>query len=116
MLEIKSCFRKCSDCYLLKNSNKTVCNFNFIGKLDLEVEDVISMETPYYYRNKGQVPVGIQNEQVVCGFYRIHSNDIIDMNECLIQHDSINKTVQTIKKLLQKSQKSITPIPFYTRK
>ena len=72
------------------------------AKLDIEVEDVLSMDTPYHYRNKGQVPVGVQNNQVVCGFYRIHSNDIIDMNECLIQHDSINKTVQTIKKLLTK--------------
>lgn len=75
-----------------------------IGKIDLEVEDIISMENPYHYRNKGQIPVGIKDDKVVTGFYRIHSNDIIDMNECLIQHDSINDIVQETKKLLQKYQ------------
>ena len=73
-----------------------------ISKLDLEVEDIISMENPYYYRNKGQIPVGVKDNQVCTGFYRIHSNDIIDMNECMIQHESINEILQTTKKLIQK--------------
>lgn len=75
-----------------------------IGKIELEVEDVLSMEDPYHYRNKGQVPVGMKDDQVICGFYRIHSNDIIDMNECLIQHPLINEMVQIIKAQLQKYQ------------
>ena len=33
---MRPCFRNCSDCYLLRNRNKTSCNFNFIGKLDRE--------------------------------------------------------------------------------
>ena len=33
---MRPCVRNCSDCYLLENSNKTSCNFNFIGKLDRE--------------------------------------------------------------------------------
>ena len=75
-----------------------------IAKLDIEVEDVISMDEPYHYRNKGQIPVGMMNNEVVTGFYRIHSNDIIDMNECLIQHEFINEILQTTKKLIQKYQ------------
>ena len=31
---MRPCFRNCSDCYLLGNSNKTSCNF--IRKLDRE--------------------------------------------------------------------------------
>ena len=73
-----------------------------IAKLDIQVEDVISMENPYYYRNKGQIPVGVKDNQVCTGFYRIHSNDIIDMNECMIQHESINEILQVTKKLIQK--------------
>jgi 23S rRNA (uracil1939-C5)-methyltransferase len=75
-----------------------------IGKIDLEVEDVLSMEHPFYYRNKGQIPVGVKEGQVICGFYRIHSNDIIDMDECLIQHPLINEMVQIIKAQLQTYQ------------
>lgn len=75
-----------------------------IAKLDIEVKDVLTMDDPYYYRNKGQVPVGVKDGQVLTGFYRIHSNDIIDMNECYIQHESINRTVQKIKMLIQNYQ------------
>lgn len=71
-----------------------------IGKLDLQVEPCLTMEQPSHYRNKGQVPVGVKDNQVICGFYRFHSNDIIDMNACLIQHDAINETVSKIKSLL----------------
>ena len=73
-----------------------------IGKIDLEVEDVLTMENPYNYRNKGQIPVGVKEGQVQTGFYRIHSNDIIDMNECMIQHESINQILQDTKTLIQK--------------
>lgn len=75
-----------------------------IAKLDLKVEEVLTMEEPYYYRNKGQVPTGIKDDQVVCGFYRINSNDIIDMKKCLIQHESINQVVAKMKELLQRYQ------------
>lgn len=106
-----SLYKQCGGCQLQHMSSSAQKAFKRqrvqdcitrIGKLDLQVEDVLSMDHPVHYRNKGQVPVGIKNNEVLTGFYRIHSNDIIDMNECLIQHDSINKTVQVIKKLLQK--------------
>lgn len=73
-----------------------------LAKLDIQVEDVLTMSNPWNYRNKGQIPVGLKDEQVVCGFYRIHSNDIIDMNECHIQHPLINEVMQLCKKLLSK--------------
>ena len=49
-----------------------------IAKLDMKVEDVLGMENPWYYRNKCQIPVGVDQNKVVTGFYRIHSNTIID--------------------------------------
>lgn len=75
-----------------------------IAKLDLQVEDVLTMDEPWNYRNKGQIPVGVKDGQVVCGFYRIHSNDIIDMDECHIQHSLINEIAQLCKQLLTKYQ------------
>lgn len=75
-----------------------------IAKLDLEVLPVIGMETPYFYRNKAQVPVGIVKGQTVSGFYRINSNDIVDMEECCIQSHLINKVYGTIRAHLQEDQ------------
>lgn len=102
--------KQCGGCQLQHMSNNEQKAFKKqrvqdcitrIAKLDLQVEDVISMENPYYYRNKGQIPVGVKDDQVCTGFYRIHSNDIIDMNECMIQHESINEILQSTKKLIQ---------------
>ncbi len=75
-----------------------------IAQIDVEVLDVIGMENPTFYRNKGQIPVGITNKQVVTGFYRINSNTIIDMNSCMIQSKRINEVLVCMKKLLNKYQ------------
>ena len=73
-----------------------------IAKLDIQVQDVLGMEEPYYYRNKGQIPVGMSEQGVVTGFYRINSNTIIDTNACGIQSKMINHVLQVTKELLKK--------------
>lgn len=73
-----------------------------IAHIDLPIEDVLSMEHPYEYRNKAQIPVKQKEEGIVCGFYRINSNDIIDMEHCDIQSERINEVFQFIKAFLQK--------------
>lgn len=106
-----ACAKQCGGCQLTHMSKEAQNDFKKmrvqdcitrIGKLDIQVNDVLSMEDTYHYRNKGQVPVGMKDNEVVCGFYRVHSNDIIDMNECLIQHDSMNEMIQVMKELIQK--------------
>lgn len=73
-----------------------------IGKLDLDVSAMHSMECPDNYRNKGQIPVGEKNGRVITGFYRINSNDIVDMNNCMIQSEKINEVMRGMKELLRK--------------
>lgn len=73
-----------------------------IAKLDIAVEDVLTMKHPSAYRNKGQIPVGFASGHVVCGFYRVHSNTIIDMQTCPIQSDAINNVLQCVRKLFKK--------------
>lgn len=70
-----------------------------VAHLDIPVNEVLSMNTPFYYRNKGQIPVGVHNGEVACGFYRMNSNDIIDMKSCFIQSERINETLTEIRKL-----------------
>ena len=77
-----------------------------IGHIDTPVEDVLTMKDPYHYRNKAQIPIGCRNEQVVTGFYRINSKDIIDMNHCYIQSELINEVMLLVKQLLEKYQNS----------
>lgn len=63
-----------------------------IGR-QIKVDEVIQMGEPYYYRNKLQYPVGINDEgQPVMGVFAERSHRIIPTEECKIQ----NKLAQEI--------------------
>ena len=71
-----------------------------IGHCHVFVNDCMMMDDPWFYRNKVQVPIGLQDNRVIAGFYKEHSNDIIDMDCCYIQNEESNQIVQRIKELL----------------
>ncbi len=73
-----------------------------IARLDLRVNAVKGMETPYFYRNKAQIPFRVQNGAVHSGFYRINSNDIVDMEECCIQSHLINDIYESVCIIMRK--------------
>ena len=51
------------------------------------------METPYFYRNKIQVPFGYDKQhRLVYGFYKIKSHDIVPISKCMIE-DEVHGTV-----------------------
>jgi 23S rRNA m(5)U-1939 methyltransferase (EC 2.1.1.-) len=72
-------------------------NLERIGGLEgIQVEPVIGMETPKRYRNKAQYPVGPGKNGPIAGFFAPHSHEIIECEECAIQHpvsDMAKKTV-----------------------
>lgn len=99
----------CGGCQLQHMSLEHQCFFkkqqveeamHRIAHIDTLVEDVITMETPYHYRNKSQIPIGLKQGEVVTGFYRINSNDIIDMQTCHIQSQRINEVLACVRSLL----------------
>ncbi len=65
-----------------------------VGKItDYEMAPIIGMETPYFYRNKAQFPVGKNKDgQIVTGFYAGRTHSIIDTEKCYIQHP-LNETL-----------------------
>ena len=63
--------------------------------------DILGMDDPYYYRNKGQFPVGTdRNGKTVCGFYTVHSHDIIDTDSCLLQHGITDRLMEAVRKYM----------------
>ncbi|MBW8382034.1 MAG: TRAM domain-containing protein, partial [Youngiibacter sp.] len=54
------------------------------GVKDPIVRDTIGMVNPFRYRNKVQLPVGLENGKIVSGFYAKRSHRIIDMECCII--------------------------------
>lgn len=69
-----------------------------IAKIEMAVYPVKGMERPYFYRNKAQIPFRMIDGMLHSGFYRINSNEIVDMEECRIQSPLINQIYQDIKK------------------
>ncbi len=72
-----------------------------IGHCHVEVSPCLMMEEPWFYRNKVQVPVGLQDHHIVTGFYKQHSNDIVPMDICYIQNEEPNHLVQRVRELLE---------------
>ena len=60
------------------------------------VNDIVSDDNPYYYRNKVQIPVRDHK----FGFYRKYSNDIVEFDDCLIESKLANEIFKDLKKVL----------------
>ncbi|MFF2885573.1 23S rRNA (uracil(1939)-C(5))-methyltransferase RlmD [Paenibacillus sp. NPDC057967] len=86
-------------------------NLTRIGKLSVAgerdaqdgviVHPTIGMDDPWRYRNKAAVPVGAagENGELVAGFYARGTHRIIDMDDCLIQHEHNDEVVRVVKKV-----------------
>lgn len=104
-------FKQCGGCQLQHMSVKEQAYFKQekvenvirrIGKCNVSVSSIVTMDHPYAYRNKGQVPVGLDTYgNVVCGFYRMNTHQIIDMDFCPIQSNLINQCIQIMKEGLK---------------
>ena len=67
---------------------------------DVTVEPTLGMDDPWSYRNKVQIPVGEKNGELITGFYRPRSHDIInDMKRCIITSDVNNELVDVVREI-----------------
>ncbi|MEG0872601.1 MAG: 23S rRNA (uracil(1939)-C(5))-methyltransferase RlmD [Clostridia bacterium] len=85
---------------------KTKMVENVLKKLKIDVgkiENIVGMGMPYYYRNKAQYPVSVnENGDMIIGFYAKRSHSIVQNKCCYIQNrviDIISKEV--IEKLIE---------------
>ncbi len=82
-------------------TNKVKNDIRRIGGLeDVVIHDTIGMNNPNRYRNKVQIPVGIENGEAVIGFYRKGSHSIANIDACIIQHDIADKVVEAIREYI----------------
>ncbi len=106
-----SVYRLCGGCQLqhmdheeqerFKREKVRLCFKNNAG-LDIVPDPVRTAEPFRNYRNKVQVPVQQKDGKIRMGFYRLHSNDIIDYENCAVQTDLSNELTMYIKELIQK--------------
>ena len=74
-----------------------------IAKIDTKVNDCIGAKHPYNYRNKIQVPFAKDKKgNVVYGFYKENSHQIIPTKECTIEDKRAASILWDIKELIKK--------------
>lgn len=90
---------------LVQKEKQVRDNLQRIAGLDLSkmnIHPTLGMEDPWRYRNKAQVPIGEIEGGLVGGFYRQGTHEIIDMQECLIQHEQNDQVIQRVKDIAGK--------------
>lgn len=68
--------------------------------------EVVGMEDPFYYRNKGQIALKPSKSGIIGGFYVEGTHKIISVDNCIIQDEIINEIQSKILKILIKNNYS----------
>ncbi len=100
-------FSRCGGCCLqhldygcqLAHKSKVVKDvLRKIGGLNVDVPLAIKSDFPYGYRNKLQLPVGVdKNGENVIGFYAEHSHRIVPLTNCAIHPEWAEKLIVAVK-------------------
>jgi len=73
-----------------------------IGGLSVTVDEVVGMDCPYFYRNKTQMPIGLDRQKrIISGFYRRNSHDIVPIDTCYIEDERANGIIKKIKLMMK---------------
>ena len=103
-------FYKCGGCQiqhmdyemqLEMKRNQVKSALKKIGHIEgIPVHPTIGMEDPWRYRNKVQIPVGSKNGELITGFYRMRSHDIIeDMERCIITEEANDEMIDVVREI-----------------
>ena len=103
-------FLRCGGCCLqhLEYNSQLVFKTNLvkdclrkIGGLDVKVNPAIKSDLPYGYRNKLQMPIGVDKEgNSVIGFYAERSHRIIPVSSCAIHPEWSEKIIAIVKQYM----------------
>ena len=103
-------FSRCGGCclqhldydYQLMHKSKVVKDaLRKIGGLNIEVPMAVRSDHEYGYRNKLQLPVGVDKDcNGVIGFYAEHSHRIVPISACAIHPQWAEKLIATVKRYM----------------
>lgn len=82
-----------------------------IGHLACEVQPVLGMDNPWYYRNKMQFPVNQRGGKLAIGCYAVQTHSVINTTSCLIQAEANNIVAQVVRDWMERFH-----IPAYNEK
>ena len=89
-----------------QNAVQSLVNKTLENKV--EVQPVLGMEEPYYYRNKAQYPIGIDSSgQPTMGVFANRTHEIIPIHNCFIQNQKTQKIAKFIIDYIKENKISV---------
>ncbi|WP_026564429.1 23S rRNA (uracil(1939)-C(5))-methyltransferase RlmD [Bacillus sp. UNC41MFS5] len=77
----------------------------------LDIRETVGMEDPWGYRNKSSFQVKAMDGKVLAGLYGLNSHQLINIDECAVQHSQTNEATSVVKRILEELK-----IPIYNEK
>jgi len=103
---------RCGGCSLMHMSYKEQLNFKRIkvcdamrkvgGFSDIIVHDTTPSPDMLGYRNKVSVPVATKDNEIVWGFYAVHSHNVVSCDKCFLHDEINNKIIETVISFMNK--------------
>ena len=100
-------YKKCGGCQLQNLTYDQQRLFKqrlvekFVGKF-CRVDEIIGMENPVNYRNKVQAAFKTaKNGNIISGVYQSSSHKIVPVDRCMIEDETCDRIIVTIRKMLK---------------
>jgi len=74
----------------------------------VKAEKIITYKNPFFYRNRAQYKVALENDRLSIGFYKAETHEVVDIHKCYIISEKINEIIDHIKNYLIKHKADIT--------
>ncbi|MBN2604702.1 MAG: 23S rRNA (uracil(1939)-C(5))-methyltransferase RlmD [Bacilli bacterium] len=81
---------------------QTLERYSTLDLTKVQMNPIIGMENPVNYRNKAQMPVRNTSSGVMTGLYQKESNDLVDILDCPVQNEEINRVNQAVLDICDK--------------
>jgi len=117
-----SCFRcdpkcsvyyECGGCHLSHMTYEGQLDFKtkLVSKLykeagfdKVKVHNCVGQEVPYFYRNKVQTPVVRRGKNILAGFYKEDTHEVIPYDTCYVQDEISNKIIKVVVKAMKENR------------
>lgn len=106
-------FGKCGGCDLqhITSSEQNKLKTNIVhdslkkyAGIDIEVNEIISGENDYRYRNKFAFPICEENGKIKIGMFKKNTHQIIDIEDCLLQSERVKTIIKIFRDFLTENK------------
>lgn len=72
------------------------------AQYSIRIQDILTMESPFAYRNKSIMSFQTVKKKTLFGFYQKNSHYVVDVDQCLMHDEITNQIFNSIKQLIAK--------------